>query len=124
VPPGRRVGVGRNLQRNLETDEDEGNSEDNTGGEGEISNSDANEPDDEVLREIEQRHNTSMANSVAQQKNTRTVGSVNSISLNYGVGDTLKKDSFRKQKTGMKGVEEEQSDDMSLSSIKNRPIES
>jgi hypothetical protein len=54
-----------------------------------------------------------MANSVAQIKNTRAVGALNSISLKNGVGDTLKKDSFKKQKSNIRGVEEENSVDIS-----------
>ena len=72
--------IGTNLnQRNIDSDEEEEESEQNTGGEGEISNSFNDEPDDEVVRELDQRHNTSIANSVAKVNNIRTVGSVNSI---------------------------------------------
>lgn len=71
------------------------------------------DPDNEVNSDIDQRHNASMANSVAQIKNTRAVGALNSISLKNGVGDVLKKDSFKKQKSNIRGVEEENSVDIS-----------
>jgi hypothetical protein len=103
---------GKNLQRNLDTSEQDDSSEQQqTENEGEVSNSDVEDPDDDVLRQTDQRHNSTMGNSVAMgYKGKAAIASVNSFSLANGVGDINRKESAKKLKQNMQNVIEENSD--------------
>lgn len=78
------------------------------------------EPDDDGIRQTDQRHNTTMGNSVAVWNKGKAVASVNSFALPNGVGDLNRKDSVKKQRQEMQGVIEEDSVNMSFNSIQNK----
>ena len=73
------------------------------------------EPDEDAMRQTDQRHNSTMGNSVAMgYKGKAAVATVNSFSLANGVGDINRKESAKKLKQDMQNVIEENSDQMSF----------
>ncbi len=76
-----------------------------------MSNSDMEEPDYDNVRQTDQRHNSTMGNSVAMgYKGKAAIASVNSFSLANGVGDINRKESAKKLRQDMQNVIEENSD--------------
>jgi hypothetical protein len=69
------------------------------------------EPDEDPIKQTDQRHNSTMGNSVAMgYKGKAAIASVNSFSLANGVGDINRKESAKRQKQNMQNVIEEDSD--------------